>query len=169
MNPILGAGVTIGVLCGVWIFAMGFTGLYKDPETMAKVFIAGVVGIEIAGLVWGLRKTAAEGRTYLGQIVAGTLMAVVAGVIIIGASLMFTMVAFPDYFAMREAAERRTLQAAGRSEAEISATLLEAQVSATPMSEAMGGFIGTLVTGIIASAVIAFMVRSKVPPRRADT
>jgi len=163
MNPILGAGVTIGLLCSAWIFVMGFTGLYKDPTTMAKVFIAGVVVIEIAGLIWGLRKTAAEGRTYLGQIVAGTLMAVVAGVIIVCASLVFTMVAFPDYFAMREAADRRILQAEGRSEAEISATLRETQASVTPMSEAMGGFIGTLVTGILASAAIASVVRSKPP------
>jgi hypothetical protein len=169
MNPILGAGVTIGLLCGAWIFVMGFTGLYKDPATMAKVFIAGVVVVEIAGLMWGLRKTAAEGRTYLGQIVAGTLMAVVAGVIIVCASLVFTMVAFPDYFAMREAAERRILQAEGRSEAQISATLRETQASVTPMSEAMDGFIGTLVTGILASAAIASVVRSKPPVTHART
>jgi hypothetical protein len=31
MNPILSAGLLIGVLCGVWMFVMGFTGWYRDP------------------------------------------------------------------------------------------------------------------------------------------
>ncbi len=29
MNPILSAGILIGVLCGLWTFLMGFTGWYK--------------------------------------------------------------------------------------------------------------------------------------------
>ena len=29
MNPILSAGILIGVLCGVWTFVMGFTGWSK--------------------------------------------------------------------------------------------------------------------------------------------
>ena len=81
MNPILAAGLLIGVLCGVWTFVMGFTGWYKDPA-MASVFIAVVIPIEIGGLIWGLRKTAAQGRTYSGQVVAGTLMSAIAGFVI---------------------------------------------------------------------------------------
>jgi hypothetical protein len=138
MNPILGAGLSIGVLCAIWTFVMGFTGWYKDPVMLRAFFL--VIPIEILGLIWGLRRTAAEGRTYRGQIVAGTLMAVVAGVIIICASLIFTTVAFPDY-------------------------LSDIEPTATPMGQALGGFMGTLVTGILASAVIAIWVRSKaVPP-----
>src|SRR5688572_2710834 len=96
LNPILAAGLLIGVLCGVWTFVMGFTGWYKDPA-MASAFFA-VVLIEIGGLIWGLKKTAAQGRTYSGQVVAGTLMSIVAGVVIVGSSLLFTTVFFPDYF-----------------------------------------------------------------------
>jgi hypothetical protein len=160
MNPILIAGVAIGALCGLWTFVMGFTGWYRDPA-MAKAFIIPVVLIEIVGLIWGLRRTAAEGRPYVGQIVDGTLMAVVAGVIIIASSLIFTMVAFPDYFAELEAAQRRLLVEQGRTPGEIEEAIRAGQTSATPMANAMAGFIGTLVTGILASAVIAIWVRAK--------
>jgi hypothetical protein len=157
MNPILAAGLLIGVLCGVWTFVMGLTGWYKDPATAWIFFF--VIVIEVAGLVWGLRRTAREGRSYSGQVVAGTLMAVIAGVIIIGSSLLFTMVAFPDYLQQMAAAERQSLQAQGRTEAEIAEALRASQAAATPMAQAMSGFIGTLVTGILASAVIAIFVR----------
>ena len=88
--------------------------------------------------MWGLRQTAREGRNYAGQIVDGTLMAVVAGVIIVASSLIFTLVLFPDYFE----------------------AIRPARGESTPMAEAMSGFIGTLVTGIIASAIIAIWVRA---------
>ena len=159
MNPILSAGILIGVLCAVWTFVMGFTGWYKDPVMLRAFYL--VILIEIAGLIWGLRKTAAQGRTYGGQVVAGTLMSVVAGVIIIGSSLLFTMVAFPDYFREIEAANRQMLQAEGKSAAEIDETIRVNAGMATPMGQAMGGFIGTLVTGILASALIAIVVRRK--------
>src|SRR5262245_18015135 len=131
MNPILTAGLVIGLLCGVWTRVMGLTGWYKDPAMSGAFFL--FIVIEVCGLFWGLRKTAAEGRTYTGQIVAGTMMTVVAGVIIIFASLIFTTV-FSDYGRYREAAS-------------------------TPMGEALSGFMGTLITGIITSAVIAIIVR----------
>ena len=96
MHPILSAGILIGVLCAIWTFVMGFTGWYKDP-TLSNAFFL-VIPIEVAGLVWGLKRTASEERTYRAQLVAGTLMSVVAGVIIIASSLLFTTVAFPEYF-----------------------------------------------------------------------
>lgn len=157
MNPVLKAGLLIGVLCGVWIFVLGLTGWYRDPK-LANIFFL-VVVIEIAGLIWGLRQTAAEGRSYLAQIVAGTFMSVVAGVVIIAASLTFSMVAFPDYFRELESIERQTLTMQGRTPAEIETALADFRATATPMSYAMSGFIGTLVTGILASAVIAIFWR----------
>jgi len=98
MNPILTAGVLIGILCSAWTFILGFTGLYKSPAANV-VFISVAMAIEVVVLTWGLRRTAAEGRAYGGQILAGTMMAIVAGVIIIASSLLFTTVVFPNYFA----------------------------------------------------------------------
>jgi len=159
MNPILAAGLLIGVLCGVWTFVMGFTGWYKDPA-MASAFFA-VVLIEIGGLIWGLKKTAAQGRTYSGQVVAGTLMAIIAGVVIIGSSLLFTTVFFPDYFAELEAVYRDMLRQQGKTEAEIASEITTWSAGQTPMRQALNGFIGTFVTGVVVSAVIAIWVRAR--------
>lgn len=137
MNPILAAGLLIGVLCGASTFVWGLTGWYKDPA-MANVFIPVVSAIEIGGLIWGLRKTAAQGRTYSGQVVAGTFMAIVAGVVIICASLLFTTVVYRDF----------------------SATNASGQ---TPISSALAGFLGTFMTGVIASAIIAIWIRARGP------
>lgn len=161
MNPILSAGVLIGLLCSAWIFVTGFTGWYKDPAFGSILFIGGATAIEIAGLIWGLRKTASEGRTYGGQILAGTMMAIVAGVIIIVASLVFTTIVFPNYLEEIQQAYRAALQRQGKTEAEIVAALQANAASATPMAQAMSGFLGTLVTGIVASAIIGIFVRRR--------
>jgi hypothetical protein len=117
------------------------------------------MAIEIGGLIWGLRKTAALGRAYGGQILAGTMMAIVAGVIIIAASLLFTTVVFPNYFSDIELAYRAVLQKQGKTDSEIAAAIQASAASATPMAQAMSGFVGTLVTGIVASAIIAIFIR----------
>jgi hypothetical protein len=159
MNPILSAGLLVGALCAAWTFVMGFTGWYRHP-TLANLFFL-VILIEVAGLWWGLRKTAAEGRGYGSQVVAGTMMAIVAGVIVIASSLLFTMVAFPDYFRELEEAYRESARAQGRSEAEIAQSISDNMAAATPMGQAMAGFLGTLITGILASAVIAIFIRAR--------
>lgn len=165
MNPVLGAGVLIGVLCGLWTLVMGYTGWYKDPR-MVNVFFL-VIVIEVAGLVWGLRRTAAEGRTYGGQIVAGTMMSVIAGVIIIAFSLVFTTILFPSYFTDLQEAYRAILQQQGKSEAEIVQELNKASAGSTPMGQAIQGFMGTLITGIVASAIIGLFFRKKAAAPRA--
>jgi hypothetical protein len=167
MTPILSAGLLIGVLCAVWTFVMGFTGWYKDPARLNAFFL--VIAIEIGGLIWGLSRTAAQGRGYGAQVVAGAMMSVIAGVVVVCSSLLFTLVAFPDYFREIEAAQRQVLQAQGRTPAEIEAAMQGNAAAATPMGQAMAGFIGTLLTGIVASAIIAIVLRSRTrPPTAGD-
>jgi hypothetical protein len=161
MNPILAGGLTIGLLCGVWTFVMGFTGWYKDPVKLNLFFL--VIVIEIAGLIWTLKRTAAQGRTYSGQVVAGTLTAIVAGLVIIVSSLLFTTVAFPQYFAEVNAVQRDLLARQGMPQDQIEAAIRAAAPMQTPMVNALIGFIGTFMTGVIASAVIAIWVRARGP------
>ena len=159
MNPILAAGLLIGVFCGLWTFIMGFTGWYKDPVMMNAFFV--VILIEVFGLVWGLRQTARQGRGWANQVLAGTFMSVVGGTIIIGSSLLFTTVVFPEYFSEIEQMGRQVMQQQGKSEAEIAEALGTSRGMATPMAQALAGFTGTLITGIVASAAIALVVRAK--------
>lgn len=159
MNAIPAAGLLIGVLCAIWMFMMGFTGWYKDPSKVNLFFL--VILIEVAGLIWGLRRTAAQGRTYSGQVVAGTLMSIIAGLVIIVASLIFTTVAFPDYFSEVNAVSREMMLKEGKTEAEIQEMLTAAAPMQTPMRNALTGFIGTFVTGVLVSAVVSIWFRAR--------
>ena len=159
MNPILAAGLFIGVFCGLWTWVMGFTGWYKDP-VMMRAFFA-VIVIEIIGLAWGLKRTAAQGRGWASQVVAGTLMAVVGGVLIIGFSLVFTTVLFPDYFKEIDQMGRAVLEQQGKSATEIDEALKQSSAWANPMAQALAGFMGTLITGIFASAALAVVIRTR--------
>jgi hypothetical protein len=159
MNPILAAGLLIGVFCGLWTFVMGFTGWYRNPVMMNAFFA--VILIEVVGLVWGLRQTARQGRGWASQVLAGTFMSVIAGIVIIGSSLLFTTVAFPDYFVEIEQMGRQVMQQQGVGDAEIAQALEKSRAWATPMNYALGGFLSTLLTGVIVSAGLAVVIRAK--------
>jgi hypothetical protein len=159
MNPILGAGLLIGVFCGLWTFVMGFTGWYKDPAMMNAFWV--VVLIELFGLIWGLRQTARQGRGWASQVVAGTMMSVIAGIVVAGSSLIFTTVLFPEYFAEIERMGVEVMEREGKPAAEIARALKASRSMATPMFQAMAGFTATLITGIVASAAIALVIRAR--------
>ncbi len=159
MNPVLAAGLLIGILSAIWTFVMGVTGWYKDPVMMRWFFV--VIAIEVGGLIWGLRRTAAEGRSYGGQVIAGTMMATIAGVVVICSSLLFTTVVYTDYFAEIEAMNVTLLRERGVPEAEIAREIMASRASNTPMGQALLGFMGTLITGIVASALLAIGIRRR--------
>jgi hypothetical protein len=147
------------VFCGLWTFIMGFTGWYKDPVMMNAFFV--VVAVEVFGLVWGLRQTAGQGRGWASQVLAGTFISIIAGIVIIGSSLLFTTVFFPNYFADIEQMGREVMQRQGKTEIEIAEALATSRPMATPMAQALAGFTGTLITGIVASAAIAVVIRAR--------
>jgi hypothetical protein len=157
--PVPAAGLLIGVLCAIWMFMMGFTGWYKDPAKLNLFFL--VILIEVAGLIWGLRRTAAQGRTYSGQVVAGTLISILAGLVIVVSSLVFTTLAFPEYFEEVNAVSREMMRKEGKTDAEIQATLAAAAPMQTPVRNAMIGFWGTVMTGIVTTALVAIWVRAR--------
>ena len=83
-----------------------------------------------------------------------------SGVVIICSSLLFTTVAYPEYFNELTEMNRQVLVAQGKSAAEVDAALKAAAPMNTPLANALAGFFGTLITGAIASAIIAFRVRA---------
>ena len=125
MNPILAAGLLIGVFCGLWTFVMGFTGWYKDPVMMRVFYVA--ILIQFGGLMWGLRQTARQGRGWANQVLAGTFMSIIAGIIVMGFSLLFTTVLVSDFFAELERVGRTNMQQQGATEAEITQALKRAE------------------------------------------
>ncbi|OGF18011.1 MAG: hypothetical protein A2W00_15185 [Candidatus Eisenbacteria bacterium RBG_16_71_46] len=159
MQTIVRAGVVLGVLVVVWTFVMGFTGWYKDPALLNLFYV--VIPIQIGVLVWALRQTAAQGRRYGSQVGAGTLISLIGGVIIIAGSILFTTVVFPNYFSELAAIQERMLQQAGHGEAEIREVMAMTAKTATPVFQAVFGFVGTMVTGVVASLAIGAFARAR--------
>lgn len=159
MNPTVKAGVILGILVAAWMLITGITGWYKDPAMRSMFYF--VVLIEIGVLIWGLRLTAKEGKTYGGQIGAGTMMAVIGAVIIFIASILFTTVLYPNYFAEAREASSRALLAKGISADQAEAQLKMMDTVETPFMQALIGAVMTVVTGFVSSLVIAAVIRKK--------
>lgn len=160
MNPVR-AGVVLGLLVAVWTFVMGITGWYKHPVLLFLFFL--VIPMEFAVITWALGKTAAT-RGYWPQVRDGVLISIVASVVIFCSSLLFTTVAFPKYFAELRAIQEQALQQQGKSEVEIQAILDQTAQGATPLANAMNGVIGTIVTGLAFSMIVAAFARRKDAP-----
>jgi len=154
MKSILKAGLAIGILCGLWQIMMASTRWIVNPSLMNLFYL--VILIQIAVLIWGLKQSSTE-NSYGRQVLAGTAMSALAGVFLFAFSLLLTTVLFPDLINEMKSVRSQMLKQAGRSEAEISAALS----LQTPMIQAIMGLIGTVVTGILASLVIAIFVRKK--------
>ena len=162
MNTIVKAGLVLGILCEIWTFLMGFTGWYKDPVLYNLFWV--VVLIQIGVLVWGLQQTAAQGRKYGGQVGAGTMISMVASVVVFFGSLLFSMVVFPDYFDQMAAMQRSMLEEKGNMSSEEIETVMNAQAAfSTPIVNAVMGAVMTVITGCLMSLVIAAFVRAKTP------
>ena len=159
MKSILKTAVALGLTCMAWQLVMGLTGWYLHPVLLNLFWI--VILIQIGVMVWGLRLTAAEGRTYGGQVGAGVLMSVFGGVIIFFGSLLFTTVLFPHYFEDIRRVGEEVLKAKGMSDAAVKAQLdLQAPMQ-TPFITALSGFFGTVVTGVVISLITAAFIRKK--------
>jgi hypothetical protein len=153
------AGLLLGGLVAVWTFVMGFTGWYKDPALLWLFFL--VIPIQIGVLWWALTRGVALGQRYGAQVLMGTLASFIAGVVIVASSLLFTTVAFPHYFDDLRALHEENLRQAGRPADEIEREVAEAAAQNTPAANALAGFVGTVVTGVLASALIAVPLRKK--------
>jgi hypothetical protein len=159
MKPTLKAGILLGILVVAWMFVIGVTGWYKDPVMLNMFYI--VVLIEIGVLIWGLRLTAKEGKTYGGQVGAGTMMAVIGAVIIFLGSILFTTVVYPNYFVELRDVGRQTFIAQGMTAEQAEAQIKLMEPTQTPFMQAMTGAVMTVVTGFVASLVIAAVLRKK--------
>ena len=151
-------GIGLGALVDAWTLVMGVTGWYKHP-TLLYLFWA-VVLIEVVVLLWALRQTA-PATDYLGQVGKGTLVAAIGAAIIFCGSLLFTAVLFPNYFEELRTLQVEMLRGAGKTQAEIDAALALGAPMQTPVVNALMGAVGTVVTGLLASLVIAIFQRKK--------
>ena len=159
MNTILKAGIVLGVLCEIWTYLFVAAGWHRNAATSNLFFV--VILIQLVVLVWALRKTAAEGRGYGGQIVAGTLISIVGGIIIVVGSYICTSIVFPNYFQEVAAVQEQALRTAGRSEDEIRQLMDMTAKAQNPMTQSMIGMFATVVTGFVLSLILGLFLRAK--------
>jgi hypothetical protein len=157
-NVTVRGGIWLGVLVFLWTLVMGVTGWYKHPTLLNLFWV--VVLIEVAVLLWVLRQTAAT-TEYIGQVGKGTSTAAIAAVIIFCGSLLFTSVLFPNYFEELRTIQTEMMRSAGRTQTEIDAALALGAPMQTPVINALMGAVGTIVTGLLASLIIAIFHRKK--------
>jgi hypothetical protein len=161
MKPTMKAGIVLGILVFLWTLVMGLTGWYKHPVLLNLFFV--VILIQIGVLVWGLRMTAAAGRSYGGQVLSGTTLSAIGAVIIFCGSLLFTTVFFPSYFEEIRETGRQVLAAQGLTEVQIAASLDAQAAVQTPFMQALIGSVMTVVTGLVVSLVLAAFIKRKEP------
>lgn len=77
------------------------------------------------------------------------------------ASLLFTTVLFPRYFDELRAMQEAALHARGLGDVELRAALEASAATRTPIVSALSGLVGTVMTGLVSSLVIAGFVRQR--------
>ncbi len=149
-------GLVLGLMVEGWTYVMGFTGWYRHPLMVNAFWL--VIFIQIAIVIAVLYQTRLT-RSYGRQIGMGLLTSLVAGLIIIPGSILFTTVAFPNYFEELRTVQEEMLRQAGQSPEAIRAAMESARASESPLLQALAGALGTLVTGLIISALTAVWLR----------
>lgn len=159
MKSVFKGGLVLGLLCGIWMLVVGYTGWYRDPQ-LANLFFL-VIPIEIGVIAWALRESAAGGARYGAQVLNGLGMAVVGALVVMGFSMLFTTVLFPNYFRELAAIQEQMLRDAGTAEEQIRTQMDAYWTTAKPGINAAIGGVATVITGLLASLVLAIFVRAK--------
>jgi hypothetical protein len=159
MSLTLKGGLIIGVLCAVWMYVIGFTGWYRDPALQAMFWV--VVLIEIGVLYWMLRQLPDAEKTFGGILKAGTMMSLIAAVVIFVASYLFTSVVFPSYFEEVRVAGEEMYRAQGMTDEQVAAVMASMAPMQNSVVNALMGSIGTIVTGFLASAILGLLFKKK--------
>jgi hypothetical protein len=159
MNAVLKGSVALAVTVALVSILIAVTGLHTNPMVSGLVSILVFVLCTVAAVVWVLKQTAAE-NSYGRQLLNGLLLGVVSGVLIFVFSWLLLTVVFPNYLDESKDATIALLENAGMPEAQLDAQIAKVE-AATPISNAFSGTIGTIITSLIVSAIVAIFIRKK--------
>ena len=115
--------------------------------------------INVVMVWWSLSRTA-DANGYGKQLLDGLILGVVGGVVILITSLVPLQLLFPDYLPEMAESILAAMEQAGMPQEAIDerAAMYD---RATPFGQAMAGAIGTVVTSVVAAAIIAIFKRKK--------
>jgi len=156
----LRAGIVFGAVVVVWQLIFGFAGMYKSAA-LGWVFPVIAIAITAGVLFWALKQTAAEGKRYWGLVGTGMVIALIACVLIILGSLLYTSVLFPDYAELGLARAAEQIEASGLPQEQQEAQMKFAEWLASPVPQAISGAVMTLITSFVVSLIVAAIVKQK--------
>ena len=151
--------VKFGLILGVVAAVIGFITVAMGPQMslLAGLFplVATVVTIVIVFLA--LKETAAEAN-WTGQLLNSLIIGAVAAAIVFVVNWLSLAAVFPNYLAETAAAAEHALASAG-----LAPEMIEQQVQSLEESTAIGnafaGAVGTIVTSLIAGAIVGIFKR----------
>jgi hypothetical protein len=159
MAAVLKASVALTVLIALLTIVLAVTGLHKNPIVGGLGGIAVAILFNIGCVLWCLKQTASE-NGYGKQFLNGLFIGVIAGALIFIVSWVMLTVVFPHYLAEVQQANIELLRSAGMPDEQLQARVASIE-AATPVSQSLAGLVGTLVTSVIAGAIIAIFRRKK--------
>lgn len=151
--------VKFGLILGVVAAVISFVTVAMGPQMSAMAILFSIVATVVTiGIVFlALRETAAE-ASWVGQLLNSLILGAVAAAIVFVVSWLSLGVVFPAYLSEMAAATEHALASAG-----LAPEMIEAQVQnmeeATAVGQAFAGAVGTIVTSVIAGAIIGIFKR----------
>lgn len=156
----MGAGIKYGFILGIAVGALGFAlpsfGLHSNM-VMPTVFVVLAIAINVVVVFLALRETA-DIATWSQQWRNSVVVGVIGAVIIFASSWVMTVVVFPDYYTEYAVGMRDSLVTAGLPPDQIDAQMA-ALAQTTPVSSAMSGAVGAMITSLVAGALIGIFKR----------
>lgn len=158
MNSAVKAGVILAVAVSLVSVVYFMAGLHENPMlgiALVLVFIA----VNIAVVVWALKQTARQ-NTYVQQLLNGAVIGLVGGVLILASSFVLQSYVFPDAMQETRDATVSFLEGMNMPEAQLQAQIAKLD-EATPMTGAIQGGVGTLITSVLIAAIAGIFLRRK--------
>ena len=155
MNIPVKYGLILGAVAAAISFITMAMGVQASVLALVFPLVATVVTIVIVFLA--LQRTATE-ATWAGQLLNSLILGAVAAAVVFVVSWLSLAAAFPNYLAESAAAAEHALASAG-----MAPELIEQQVRSleetTAIGQAFAGAVGTIVTSLIAGAIIGIFKR----------
>ncbi len=158
------AAIIISVLGFAWLlgeYAVGLHDKYVDYHPIISMFgiVIPIVGIRIA--IGNKKKSNGGNMTYAEGFKTGSFVSVLSGVMAPIGLLIYTRIINPNWFDfMVKYSTRRALQAGLKGE-QLTQSITYAQNYFNERSYVLQTCFGTIVSGIVISAIISLMMRTK--------
>ena len=157
MNTVIKGSIGLAVVVILFSAVFMIAGLVNPIASL--IFIVVAIGLNVGAIYWVLTRTAAE-NGYGMQLVNASLVGLIAGALIFGASLLMLTTIFPDHLDAAIQAGIEWIESSSASE-QMKQKQVEGLEGKTPMGESMGGLIGTFFTSLVVGAIVAIFKRRK--------